>query len=202
MVPVIARRRSAAGQRKRSPGGYRSPNRVGIEGPSSCVAAAASFGRRFGHHSANRRDVHRRASMGFQPQAFEGHLAHADCGRARRNWPRNQGWRTLMRRSEGLGCVSCDGSDGKGLSRSAPTSAAHNTCFTLRGASRRWPPQASWHRLWERRWKRLRRPSVGSRRFVKQSTLAATARGSGARQSSRFLHVRIARPIISWLHWL
>jgi hypothetical protein len=64
----------------------------------------------------------------------------------------------LMRRSEGLGCVSCDGSDGKGLSGSAPTLAAHNTCFTRRGASRRWPPRASQHRLWERRWKRLRRP--------------------------------------------
>jgi hypothetical protein len=45
-----------------------------------------------------------------------------------------------MRRSEGLGCVSGDGSDGKGFSGSAPTFAAHNTSFTL---SRRYAPLAT-----------------------------------------------------------
>jgi hypothetical protein len=47
-----------------------------------------------------------------------------------------------MRRSEGLGCVRGEGSNGEGLSGSAVADAAHNTIFTRRGASRRWPPQA------------------------------------------------------------
>jgi hypothetical protein len=76
---------------------------------------------------------------------------------ARRDWPGDQWWRTLMRRSEGLGCVSCDGSDGKGLSGSAPTFAAHNTCLPRRGLR----PLATAGEvvgLRERRWTALRRP--------------------------------------------
>jgi hypothetical protein len=113
-----------------------------MEGASACVAAVASFGRRFSHHTAH----HWAASDGPRESPTGGFRIPPGARRlfelARRNGSKDLWWRSLVRRGEELGLRYRDGSDGRGLSGSAVTVAPHNTCFTRRGATRRWPPRA------------------------------------------------------------
>jgi hypothetical protein len=100
-------------------------------------------------------------------------MAHANCLKGRTESDRRiSGGGTSCAEARDWACVQGDGSDGRGLSGSAVTVAPHNTCFTRRGASRRWPPRAGWSASVKGGGHAFAAQSVGSRRFVKNGTFA------------------------------
>jgi hypothetical protein len=104
-----------------------------MDGTSACVAAGASFGRRF----VNARRITKGRATSFrdlQPEAFEYRLAHADCLKGRTETDRQiHGGGTACVEARDWACAYVDGSDGRGLSESAVPVAPHNTHLPRRG---------------------------------------------------------------------
>jgi hypothetical protein len=167
MMPIITRRGSPARQLRGSASAYRVALRVAwdalrLASPQWPAPADAS---------ATTRPTTRRRATSFrdlQPKAFEDRPAHANLleSRARKRRGRS-GVAITLATTRGMGMRLGDGSDGRGLSGSAVTVAPHNTCFTRRGASRRWPPRAGWSASVKGGGHAFAALSVGSRRFVK-----------------------------------
>ena len=144
---------------------------------SACVVNIDSRTKRGSNRVVRRRDGESTILPEFQPKAFEDHQAYADCWKRARVPPDRDDLRwERIRRSEGLRCVRGEGSSGEGLSRSAVTYAAHNTIFTRRGASRRWPPRARLSVSMKGGGHPFAALAVGSRGVGKRKTLDAISR--------------------------